>query len=143
METSFIMFQQQSLEGYWTSQTGNRRKNTLFEVLKYVVWMFYNYWFVLQRNSLDKKPDFNNGVRGRQTDNDGGQIYALWSEHRRFQSDWKCTESAERHQKNQRLSFRLIMFHSDIFVWTPQTVCSANISFCSVSCSWCCCFSWF
>ena len=39
--------------------------------------MFYNYWFVLQRNSLDKQPDFNNGVRGRQTDNDGGQIFAL------------------------------------------------------------------
>ena len=45
--------------------------------------MFDDYWFVLQRSSVDKQPDNdsvktdNDSVRGQQTDNDGGHISAL------------------------------------------------------------------
>ena len=140
IETASVVFQQQGLDGFWIEK-GNRRKRSNFKVLKCVVWMLDDH-LVLQRNSQDKKPDFNNSVSSRQTDDDdGGPISAFWSEHRSFQSD--CTESAERHQNNQRLSFCLIIFHLHIFIWTPQTVCSPNISFCSSRCSWCCCFVWF
>ena len=57
--------------------------------------MFDDYWFLLQRNSLDEKPNFdNNSVK---TDNDnvrGREIMMEATDHKSFQSD----KSAEQHQ---------------------------------------------